>query len=226
MGGELGMGCCSTFERAAEQQFNAKKAADELKRYRAKGPGPTTRLLVEGIVKSGVMSGTVLDVGSGIGSLTFTLLERGATGAITVDASIAYLQRAQEEAEQRGCAAAVRFVHADFVESASRLPVASIVTLDRVVCCYPFCERLLSAALEHAERCLAMSYPHDRWYVRLGIMLENVQRRLSRNSFRTYVHPVKQMEASIARAGFRLSSRQQTWMWSADVYVRQSRGGG
>jgi hypothetical protein len=121
MGGELGMGCCSTFERAAEQQFNAKKAADELKRYRAKGPGPTTRLLVEGIVKSGVMSGTVLDVGSGIGSLTFTLLERGATGAITVDASIAYLQRAQEEAEQRGCAAAVRFVHADFVESASRM---------------------------------------------------------------------------------------------------------
>jgi len=64
-------GCCSTFERAAEQQFNERKAAGELKRYRTKGPGPTTRLLQEGIARTGALNGTLLDVGSGIGSLTF-----------------------------------------------------------------------------------------------------------------------------------------------------------
>ena len=37
--------CCSAFECAADQQFNEKKATEELKRYRTKGPGPTTRLL-------------------------------------------------------------------------------------------------------------------------------------------------------------------------------------
>jgi hypothetical protein len=46
------------------------------------------------------------------------------------------------------------------------------VALDRVVCCYPSWERLLDAALGHAERCLALSYPRDAWYVRLGMTLE------------------------------------------------------
>jgi len=112
------------------------------------------------------------------------------------------------------------FVHADFVEASSHLPSASIVTLDRVVCCYPSCEQLLAASVEHAERCLAVSYPRDVWYVRLGMMLENGQRRLTRNSFRTFVHPAAQIEATIKRSGFRLTSRRETWMWSADVYVR------
>jgi hypothetical protein len=49
--------CCSTFERAAEQHFNEKKAAEELTRYRTKGPGPTTRLLQEGIAHAGAMNG-------------------------------------------------------------------------------------------------------------------------------------------------------------------------
>ena len=34
--------CCSPFECAADQQFNERKATGELKRYRTRGPGPTT----------------------------------------------------------------------------------------------------------------------------------------------------------------------------------------
>ena len=213
--------CCSTFECAAGQQFNEKKAAEELKRFRTNGPGPTTRLLAEGIAQAGALSGSVLDVGSGIGALTFTLLERGATDAVAVDASTPYLDAARGEADRRGRADAIRFIHADFVEASSHLPSASIVTLDRVVCCYPSCEQLLVAAVGHAERCLAMSYPRDVWYVRLGMMLENGHRRLKRNSFRTFVHPVAQIEATIKRARFSLASRRKTWIWCADVYVRQ-----
>lgn len=215
------MGCCSPFESATNQQFNQKKVAQELKRYRQKGPGPTTRLLIDGVEESGELAGTVLDVGSGIGALTLALLDRGATSAVAVDASTAYVGAAREEAEQRGRADAIRFVHADFVEASSQLPSARIVALDRVVCCYPSCERLLGAALGHAERCLALSYPRDVWYVRLGIRLENGQRWLARNSFRTFVHPSAKIEETIGRAGFKRSSRRKTWMWSADVYVRQ-----
>ena len=74
-------GCCSPFERSANQQFNQKRVAQELKIYREKGPGPTTRLLTEGIAQSGTLDGSVLDIVSGIGALTFALLERGATSA-------------------------------------------------------------------------------------------------------------------------------------------------
>ena len=64
--------CCSTFECAADQQFNEKKAAEELKRYRTKGPGPTTRLLQQGLEHGGCLNGTLLDIGSGIGLLTLS----------------------------------------------------------------------------------------------------------------------------------------------------------
>src|SRR5688500_17670012 len=165
--------CCSAFECAADQQFNEKKATEELKRYRTKGPGPTTRLLQEGLGHAGTLSGTLLDIGSGIGSLTFGLLDRGVTHAVAVDASLAYNNVAGQEAIRLGRADAVRFVHADFVSVAAELPAATFVTLDRVVCCYPSYKALLNAALNHAEQCLALSFPRDVWYVRLGVMLEN-----------------------------------------------------
>jgi magnesium-protoporphyrin O-methyltransferase len=215
--------CCSTFERAAERQFNERKAAAELKRHWTKGPGPTTRLLQEGIARAGALNGTLLDVGSGVGSLTFGLLERGITHAIAVDASSAYNGVARQEAERLGRAGAVQFIDGDFVTVASELPVAALVTLDRVVCCYPSYGPLLDAAIRHAGRCLALSYPRDAWYVRLGVRLENGQRRVRRNSFRTFVHPVARMEQMIRAAGFDLSSRRETWTWSIDVYVREAR---
>jgi magnesium-protoporphyrin O-methyltransferase len=180
-------------------------------------------LLQEGLAPAGTLSGTLLDIGSGIGSLTFGLLERGVTHAVAVDASSAYNRVARQEAARLGRADAVRFVHADFVSVASELPAATVVTLDRVVCCYPSYETLLSAAVSHAERCLALSYPRAVWYVRLGVMLENAQRRLTKNPFRTLVHPAARMEDLIRSAGFELSTRRQTWMWSVDVYKRSVR---
>lgn len=213
-------GCCSPFESAANQQFNQKMVAQELVRYRRKGPGATTRLLVDGLVRAGALNGTVLDVGSGIGGLAFTLLERGATSAVAVDVSAAYVAAARDEARRRGCADAVRFLRADFVEAADQIAPASIVTLDRVVCCYPSHEELLNAALSRTERCLALSYPRDVWYVRLGTRLENGQRWLARSSFRTFVHPATRMEETIRRAGFTLAARRETWMWTADVYIQ------
>jgi magnesium-protoporphyrin O-methyltransferase len=177
--------------------------------------------LVDGIVDSVPIAGTVLDIGSGVGGLTFALLERGASNAVAVDASAAYVSAVRDEATRRGLVDAIRLVHGDFVVEASELPSASIVTLDRVVCCYPSCTRLLEAAVAHVERCLALSYPRDVWYVRGAMSLENGQRRMVRNSFRTFVHPVALIEDTVTRAGLRLSSRRESWMWSVDVYVRQ-----
>jgi magnesium-protoporphyrin O-methyltransferase len=215
--------CCSTFARAAEQQFNRRKAAAELARFRKHGPGPTARLLQEGVAETGVRSGLLLDIGAGIGSLTFGLLERGMTQAVAVDASSAYTNAAREEAERRNRADAIRFVHADFVSVAPQLPVASVVTLDRVVCCYPSFRPLLDAALRHTDHCVALSYPRDVWYVRLAVLAENARRRLTRNRFRTFVHPAHGIRRRIEAAGFDLRSRRETWMWSADTYVRRTR---
>ncbi len=213
--------CCSPFEHAAGRHFNEKRAARELERYRRQGAGATTRLLQDGIAQAGALRGTVLDIGAGIGALTFALLDRGVTEAIVVDASAAYLAAARGEAVRRGGQNAIQFVHADFLAAASRLPAATVVALDRVVCCYPECESLLGAALEHARECVALSYPRDVWYVRAGTMLENRLRRLTRSSFRSFVHSGAMIERTITSAGFTLASRRDTRVWSADVYLRR-----
>ena len=75
--------CCSrAFQSAADTHFDRKIADRDLKSYRDKGPGVTTRLLRDLIVAAGQANGALLDVGCGIGALTFELLERGMNQAV------------------------------------------------------------------------------------------------------------------------------------------------
>jgi hypothetical protein len=145
--------------------------------------------------------------------------------AVAVDASSAYVAAAKEEAGRRDVADAVQFVHGDFVTIASQVQAATVVTLDRVVCCYRSFALLLQGALRHAERYIALSYPRDVWFVRAGVALENGGRQLTRNPFRTFVHSAGGMGEVIAQAGFELVSRRETLTWAADVYVRRPDNG-
>jgi hypothetical protein len=49
--------CCSSVGDEVERRFSRKKAAKDLARYLAKGPGPTTRLLLVGLTKAGPVGG-------------------------------------------------------------------------------------------------------------------------------------------------------------------------
>jgi magnesium-protoporphyrin O-methyltransferase len=212
--------CCSTYANVAGAHFDEKIAKRDLENYRTKGPGPTARLLRDLLADKGAVNGTLLDVGSGVGGLTLELLERGVERAIAVDASAAYLAVAAQEATRRDRVQALEFMHGDFLDVCSMIPPATIVTMDRVICCYPVFESLLKEALRHAERYFAYSYPRDLWYVRAAIAGENGIRRLKGNPFRAFVHPVDRMTQTIEGEGFRLSAHRQTWQWSADVWVR------
>jgi tRNA1(Val) A37 N6-methylase TrmN6 len=216
------MACCCSFENSVEQQFDRKKAESELQRYRRKGAGPTTRLLLDGLAKAGLTEGALLDVGGGVGALTFGLLDRGIRRAAIVEASSAYAAAAADEAARRGRSADIEVIRGDFLDVAKGAPMATVVTLYRVICCYPFYERLLTQALRHAERGFAFSYPKDRWYVRAGVRLENAMRR-RRTGFRAFVHPASRMRQLIEDAGFTLVSHGHSFMWSADVFVRRVR---
>ena len=213
--------CCSTYGAVASAHFDEKIARRELTNYRKKGPGSTTRLLRDLLLETGAVQGTVLDVGSGVGALTFELLEHGVERAIAIDASPANLAAATEEATRRGRKGAVQFVVGDFIEHARHLPAATVVTLDRVVCCYPLYQPLLEEAVRHAERYFAYSYPRDVWYVRGAIAVENVVRRIRSNPFRAFVHSVERMTDVIRSGDFKLVSRRHTRQWSAELYARQ-----
>jgi len=214
------MSCCSTFCATTQRQFSPRLAARQLARYRRKGPDSTTRMLRDLLIALNPTNRTLLDIGAGIGVLTCELLHAGFEHATAVDVSSAYVAFGREEAARRRVAASIEWVEGDFVDLAPRLPRADVVTLDRVVCCYPAYEPLLTAALDHASHAVGLSYPRDRWYVRRVMALENGLRRLRGGAFRTFVHSPASMIALLRTRGFRLVGRRTTVAWSVDVYAK------
>lgn len=212
--------CCSGFCATTAAHFNERIASRDLARYRRKGPPVTTRMLRDCLRETGLITGTLLDIGTGIGALTLELLKIGVEQAVAIDASEAYIAAAREEAERRGLGEAVEWRYGDFVSCASEFQKATVVTLDRVVCCYPTYEPLIREAASRATQWFALSYPKDRWYVRAFMGFDNTKRRLRSNPFRTFVHPANRIEELIRANGFRLVRRADTVVWRVETYVR------
>jgi magnesium-protoporphyrin O-methyltransferase len=162
----------------------------------------------------------LLDIGGGVGAIHHELLGIVADEATHVDASSAYLKEAKNEAARRGHSDQVRFIHADFTDVASELPTADIVTLDRVVCCYPDFRRLLKSAAEHSQRALAFTYPREIWYLRIALRLMNFFQRLRRDPFRVFLHPVAEMDALLKREGFQRVTQRRLFVWEMALYQR------
>jgi len=157
--------CCEITDHA----FSEAEARAELRNYRRRGPMKQTKLILEAIRSLRLKDADLLDIGGGVGVIHHELLEDVAREATHVDASSAYLKEAKQEAARRGHSEHVKFIHADFTEVAQEIPTADLVTLDRVVCCYPDFRRLLKAAAEHSQRALVLTYPREAWYLRIGL---------------------------------------------------------
>jgi 16S rRNA G966 N2-methylase RsmD len=216
------MDCCSGVvgHQAPQRQFGSAAADRDLRRYRRSGPDASSRLLLAGISGHVTGSDSSLDIGGGVGVLAFELLAKGIGQATVVDASGAYVDAAGREARRRGHADRIRYLVGDFVSLADGIEPVDVVTMHRVVCCYPDHSALLDKAMQSSRRLVAFSYPHDRWYVRFWNRLQNLRRRLTGNEFRTFVHPPDAMEHAVSQR-FRRVSRRSTLIWTIDVYVRR-----
>lgn len=211
------MTCCAPIE----QHFSAEKADGLARDLAAQGPPQETRLLIDALVGKGVTGLSVLDIGSGIGALSEQLLANGAAHALLVDISPAYLNAAQQRLAHLQAADRLQFRQGDVVAIAHDLPDCDIVTLDKVICCYPEYVQLVERSARKARRFYAASYPRDRWATRIAIWFENFTRRLKGSDFRAYVHPVKSIEALLVQQGFKLESSAQTFFWRCVVFERE-----
>lgn len=202
--------------------FSEREAADDLKRYLEKGPDKTTRALVDAIVAEGITGSTVLDVGGGIGAIQLELLAAGAGRAEAVDASEAYIEAARAEAERRGFGDRTTARTGDFVELAQSIDPADVVTLDRVVCCYPDVDALLGAAADKATRIVGIVYPRDIWWNRVVGRLMNSWGWLTRDVTRWYLYPTSQVDGILRRAGFAGREITHDWIWQVVLYRREA----
>jgi len=209
-----------------ETQFGQAAAKRSLRRFRRRGPDESTRLLIDALrLALDDIEGdgaTLLDVGAGIGAIHHALLDgKRVMQAVHVDASTAHLAAAREETERRGHGGQVAFVHGDFVAIASELAAADIVTLDRVICCYPDMEGLVSQSAAKATRLYGAVYPRDVGWMRIGVATINMVQRLRRSPFRVFFHRPSAIDTSLRALGLHRRSVRRTLAWEAVVYERR-----
>lgn len=204
-----------------ERQFDEKVAARERRRLLRRGPIPTTRMLAEALRAEGVEGATILDVGGGVGALGRALLGAGARRVTQVEASPAFHTNAQALAEEGGYADRADYRLGDFLDLADDIDPADVVALDRVICCYPDVPSLVGGTTEKTRQLYGAVYPRDRWSVRAVIALQNLFRKLLGNPFRVYVHPVREIESVLRRAGFGRRRAERTFVWEVVVFGRR-----
>jgi len=208
--------CCEMTDNI----FNEDSAKSDIKEYRKHGPADQTKLILEAVRSLELKDVALLDVGGGVGTIHHELLKDVAREATHVDASSAYLKEAKEESEKQGNTERVNFIHADFTDVAADLPQADVVTLDRVVCCYPDFRSLLKNASEHSRKAIALTYPREVWYIRVGLGVINFFQRLRRDPFRVFIHPIHEMDELLTKQGFRRSSMKRLFVWEMALYQR------
>ena len=215
------MACsCSSLVAATARHFDAAKVRRELETYRSNGPAATARGLLNLLMGGEPPPESVLDIGAGFGALSLELLRGGTQHATCVDLSAAALAANAEEAERQGVGDRIQRVEGDFVAVSATLPSAQLVALDRVICCYPAYAPLLEHAAAHSRHLLAMSYPRNRWWVRLALWAENAWRRLRGDPFRAFVHSPAAMASVLSEHGFTRTRTAATFTWQMDLYGR------
>ena len=195
----------------------------ELRKFRANGPAKTTRALTDVLARAGVEGMTLLDIGGGVGAVQVAMFRAGIAEAECVEASRAFVEAAAEVAGENGYDGRVTHRVGDFVELTHQVAVADVVTLDRVICCYPHLDRLVTASAARARRLYGVVYPRDRWTVRAYVRFRNFVRRVRRNPFRTFVFSNRAIDRVIRAQGLEELSRLQTYAWRVAVYARTAR---
>lgn len=211
--------CCNV--TAYGDLFNEKEARRNLRRYEKKGLDEITRSMVDYLVSRGMEGRSVLEGGGGIGTIQIELLEAGAASAVNVELSEEYEGVATELLERADLSDRVDRLVGDFTDLAADLEADDVV-LNRVICCYPYVDRLMSAALTSSRRFVATTFPRDRMLAKFSVGVSNTYYKLRGIDFRAFVHPRDRIEAAAASEGFEVVFRDQNLVWDAVVFEKRA----
>jgi SAM-dependent methyltransferase len=197
-------------------------ACGKARRGRAGKVRGVSKVLLSLLEEQRLAGATVLELGCGLGGLTRETVSRGASRATGIDLSPVSIREASRLAAETGLADRVEFAVGD----GARVELAphDVVVLDKVICCYPEVDALLSNSLGGARRTYAFVAPVS-WGWRgvvanVGIGFVNAFLRIGRQKYRAFVHDLGRVEARVAEAGFDRVAATSRAIWFVGVYRR------
>ena len=191
-----------------------------VRRYRRRGLEAVQRRLLDGLTAAGVAGGSVLEIGCGTGELQRRVLAAGAGRAVGIDVAGGMIEQARAAAERGGLQERTTFLVGDAVERAAELQPASLVVLDKVLCCYPQIDDLMAVSLARAQRLYAVVIPRPHWLVAAVWKAAIAVFKLLRSSFHPFYHDWQSTAAAISAAGFRRIFAAHTLAWEAWIFLR------
>lgn len=207
--------CCG-----AESIFDKKEANKNLKTYRKKGPNKTTKILIDALCKEDIEGLSLLDIGGGIGVIQHELLKKGISETTDIDASPSYIEVAKDIMKENKTVDRMSFIHGDFIDVSQNIDNQDIVTLERVVCCYPDAQKLINESTAKAKQYYAFIYPMDTFMSKAFNRILRLYFVLKRNPFRTFIHSEQMMNDLVVSNGFERIYHSKAFPWRISVFKR------
>lgn len=204
--------CCHRDEYSS--LFGGGEATRRSWTFRRLGLHGSARRTADLAAAAGGPDATLLEVGGGLGEIQVVLLESGrAASAVDVELSSGWDERAAELLAERGLADRVDRRLGDVVDDVDDLPTADLVVAHRVLCCYPYWERMVDALVALTRRRLVVTLPVDRRRTRMFVGLGNRLMARSGRQFRAHVHPVDDVLRRFAASGLQVVADHRGLAW-------------
>ena len=200
--------------------FNRKEAERNVRSYRKNGLDPMATSMVDFLVSTDVDGADVFEIGGGVGAVQVELLKAGVSKTVNAELSSGYEDAALKLAREEGVEDRITRRLGDFVELRDEFDPADIVVMNRVVCCYPWMEKMMDAAVARTGKYLALVFPREKWWVKSGLGLGNGFMAIRGCDFRAFVHPVDEIAAVATDAGFVVRHADNNFIWQALVLER------
>ena len=181
----LNMACCTL--EGTDKLFS-RQADRYARKFRKKGLDRAQRAIMRALEQRGLRGRSVLEVGCGVGGLILSLLRKGGSSGFGIEVSQGMVARAKEFAREFGVSDLVTYVQGDFASLEVDVPMADIVVLDKVLCCYPDPEVLIERSSAKAEIFYAVSYPRDALVARLYFTATERMGTMLKWSFHPFYH--------------------------------------
>jgi magnesium-protoporphyrin O-methyltransferase len=205
--------------------FDARRARRDLRAYSKRGAAGPTRRLMQAVLASirerGMTAFTHLDIGGGVGVLQHELARAGAVHTTAVDASHPYLELLRQAAIERGYEARQTRIEGDFIDLATHVEPATVVTLDKVICCYPDMVTLVRASARKATALYGIVVPRDTPWMRAAVSFMNWSlRHVARRQFQAFAHSHREIDRVCAEEGLHLDRGDSAFVWCVRLYRR------
>jgi 2-polyprenyl-3-methyl-5-hydroxy-6-metoxy-1,4-benzoquinol methylase len=208
--------CCD-----ADQFFDLKGAKKEIKKYKRRGTKSATKRLISYLNGFDVKGKTLLDIGGGIGALQWNHLKEGGKSTTDIDASSGYLEIAKGYAMENSWHEKSNFMQGDFYGDIDQISKHDIVTLDKVICCYPDFKVLLQKSMDHCHEILALSFPIGGPVSKSLSFFAKLWLKLKGSTFHPYIHDHREVEALITSGGFELVRSGISFPWRVRLYQKR-----